>query len=57
MQQTKFKEQLGTLFFDADKDRNLDLYGSSYFQDKLYRHDGKDNFTVNAPALPHATRR
>ena len=58
----KDEEDAGTLLFDVDNDKDLDLYcvsGSSEFtmnynryQDRFYKNDGKGNFTLTTTALP-----
>jgi enediyne biosynthesis protein E4 len=58
----KDEEDMGVLLIDVDKDNDLDLYcvsGSSEFtinynrfQDRLYKNDGKGNFTLSVNTLP-----
>ena len=59
---SKIQEDLGLLLFDADNDKDLDLYcvsGSSEFgensknyQDRFYRNTGKGKFKLDTTALP-----
>jgi len=60
-QEAKY-EDANALFFDADSDKDLDLYvvsagyelseNNPLLQDRLYLNDGKGNFSKNNRALP-----
>ncbi len=61
-EEDKLKEDIATLFFDADKDGDLDLYVGSggnefyhkneHLKDRLYFNDGLGNYTKKEAVLP-----
>ncbi len=56
-------EDVAVLLFDADKDKDLDLYigaggnnmekGTRGAQHRLYKNDGSGNFTIDVKAFPN----
>jgi hypothetical protein len=59
-------DDMGALLFDADNDKDLDLYvvsggstaekkGKSVYQDRFYVNDGKGGFSLSPDALPVTT--
>lgn len=62
LDQDKNCEDIASAFFDADNDKDLDLFvvsggneapaGSATYQDRLYLNDGKGNFSKASDAVP-----
>ena len=61
----KYNEDEGLLLFDADNDKDLDLYvvsgsyefvsGNERYKDRLYLNDGKGKFTISKGLIPEET--
>jgi hypothetical protein len=61
----KYNEDEGLLLFDADNDKDLDLYvvsgsyefpaGNERYKDRLYLNDGKGKFSLSAGMIPDET--
>jgi hypothetical protein len=57
-------EDVAVLLFDCDKDGDLDIFagaggnnapaGSRLMQSRLYKNDGKGNFTIDTKAIPNS---
>ena len=57
-------EDVAVLFFDSDKDKDLDLFigsggneapaGNRLMQSRLYKNDGNGNFTIDTKAIPNS---
>ncbi|MBK5273039.1 MAG: VCBS repeat-containing protein, partial [Bacteroidia bacterium] len=62
----KMEEDMGSIFFDADKDGDMDLLitsgdvqyeeNSDYYHPRLYLNDGKGNFTLKKDAIPSSVK-
>ena len=62
----KFEEDMDCVLFDADKDGDPDLLvtcgdmqyeeNSMYYKPRLYINDGKDNFSLQANAIPDSVK-
>lgn len=63
--QDSLREDVGAAFFDADGDKDLDLYivsggnepklNTDYYQDRFYLNDGKGKFTPAQDRIPKET--
>lgn len=62
LMQNQLADNMGLLLFDADSDKDLDLYiahggyeqpaGSAVYADQLFINDGKGHFTIDSTAIP-----